>query len=1328
MESRMGKKSKLRSGMLTYGGSNLGASLSHDAAESTTDENSASSTSLECSERCMHPQSILEKRLGVPGSAQVSTFHVEEDCGSIPVLTDDLRTRWCSLMPPELKCALLDDSVTRETQHGGDGGHGGVTQELFVNSENHAIAFSSMDGGETVQERWCRLLTPFPPFLISLWARQLQLQQAALDKGLLPLPLHNPSSFCFLAASLQALASLTPLLDLLHGLTYLRLLRKHLGGANSLSPYLASLSLRACQNTQCDFDVGSLRDEDVPKREAADFHPTPRSRCAGYLSPSGQTLRLQLVDSPRELPHILLTCFLNLNRGLYVPSLSGLHAANDVDPCKAPEGDDEDLNSLTDRVNNAVRTPVDRSVLASIQSDDNETPANNPGCGLKMVDWRLDSGRSAGALSSLLDFLQSLECSLGSTASLNAKNLVPAEACPDSLDEISRHEAKRNFRGGRAQCRRCDDTHNILTRVSEASRLSSATLERERRQILKTHQGKATARQHGMVAAVYREICRAAHTRFPGDVRRFGGASGSDMFMQEQDAHEFLQALLEELDEDCHCAGQLCSQLSDILENAVANISTEDFHGTERQTNNHSPSLRKNGRPQNTNPNRRFSTDAEEATTARQNVLGEKQKKHQTHDVRPEVNNEMVVGSASGPAMSSQQQKAILPNDPYTKATALRFARPQMKGVFSGEIAEFTRCLVCGYCAPERLVPFFCLQLSLGSAHECKFLSSPPSLQDLLRSTLGPQRVDGVECLLCSAVATLERLQWRLLRDPFLDAAHRRFNATYRWEKAEPADFDTSRDGREDDRPVGNSSGVQVQQPTPTFSKHTPGVVYEPIACDVTESVATVSVDSVVSSDLDKRFPRERGVPGLFSSMWTLPATLLQGYVHRWAVVGQLKKFFALREGLIARDNLGPERGALMALQVPSQPLSSDESGISKNHGKNAKDEDGMLDAIKLYAGGLWNAVRRPKEKVQRVEQLPQVLIIQLSSLAITPYGQIYKQLGRCSFPFAFDASSLFGTATDRAKGRHCYSSCGSDSYPQTPHSKPGTLSPKTTERGMANSATTDEPRTGLVAKGQSGSAGSEINECLHKEKVNAWSKGPLYELRAVISHLGCSASTGHFVCYRRWDARTFGPGHGVRSLLERVRANSGVRTPGASAENEGIQPLADLGHHRNPAFCKLKEEKHVRQLSSDHSLWSHVSTPSAGRPNSENAPRVLKSGPDLVAQSVSRCIDETVRCQSACVAGRDGDDFQSEEMTNSKNTGQYDKPDSHHKKDALDARNAWTKARLDTWFRWSTLLGASTASFVRVSDSCVRLVSVEEAMTTAPYLLFYQVASPAVC
>ncbi|EPT27855.1 ubiquitin carboxyl-terminal hydrolase [Toxoplasma gondii TgCatPRC2] len=1328
MESRMGKKSKQRCGMFPYGGSNVGAGLSHDAAEITTDENSACSTGLECSERCVHPQSILEKRLEVPGTAQVSTFHVEEDCGGIRVLTDHLRIRCCSPMLPELNCALLDDSGTRETQHGGDGDHGGVTQELFVDSENHDFAFSRTEGGETVQERWCRLLTPFPPFLISLWARQLQLQQAALDKGLLPLPLHNPSSFCFLAASLQALASLSPLLDLLHGLTYLRLLRKHLGAANS-SPYLDSISVRACQNKQCDFGVSSLHDEDVQEREAADFHPTPRSRFASDLSPSGQTLRRKLVDSPRELPHILLTCFLNLNRGLYVPSLSGLRAATDVGPCKEPQSDDKDLNSLTDREQNAVKTPVDRSVLASIQSDDNETPADNyGGCGFETVEWILDSGRSAGAVSSLFDLLQTLECALGSTASLSAKTLDTAEACPDSLDEISRHEAKRNFREGRAECRRCDDTHNILTRVSEASRLSSATLERERRQILKTHQSKTTVTQHGMAAAVYREICRAAHTRFPGDVRHFGGASGSDMFMQEQDAHEFLQALLEELDEDCHCAGQLCSQLSDILEDAIANISTEDLHKTGRQTHSHTTSLRTNGRPQNTNPNRRFYTGTKDGTTACQNVLGENQKKHQTHDVRPGVDNEMVVGSTSGPSISSQQQKEILPNDRHRKATALRFARPQMRGVFSGEIAEFTRCLVCGYCAPERLVPFFCLQLSLGSAHECKFLSSPPSLQDLLRSTLGPQRVDGVECLLCSAVATLEKLQWRLRRDPFLGAARRHFNAYSRPEKAEPADFDTSRDGREGDKPLANSSGVQVQQLTPTRSKHTLGGVYEPIACGAAESVATASVDSLVSSDLDKRFPPELGVPGLFSPMWTLPATLLQGYVHRWAVVGQLKKFFALREGLIVRENLGPERGALTALQVPSQPQSSDESGISKDHGTNAKDEDGMLDAIKLYAGGFWNAVRRPKEKVQRVEQLPQVLIIQLSSLHITPYGQIYKQLGRCSFPLVFDASSLFGTASDHAKRRHGYLHCGSYSYPQTPHSKPGTLSPKSKERGMANIATTDEPRTRPVAKWQSGSVGSETNECLHKEKVNTWSKGPLYELRAVISHLGCSASTGHFVCYRRWDARTFGPGHGVRSLLEGFCANSGVRTPGASAENEGIQLQTDLGYHRNPALCKLKEEKDIRPTASGHSLSSHLSTPSAGRPNSESAPLVLKSGPDLVAESISRCIDETVRFHSACVAGREGDDLQSEEMTKSKDTGQYDKPDSHYQRDALDARNAWTKARLDTWFRRSTLLGASNASFVRVSDSCVRLVSVEEAMTTAPYLLFYQVASPAVC
>nr|CEL68328.1 TPA: ubiquitin carboxyl-terminal hydrolase [Neospora caninum Liverpool] len=1337
MESRIGQKGELRNGKLTCEGSDVAADLSNNSSEIVADANGTPPTVVDSRERYRQPVRTLQERLG---SRPARRTNVDcDDCGGDTGITNYQRTRVCSPKSPEPNGALRSSRVTGEMQHEDDG-EGGKSPERIVNRQNDAAGVVRSGQGEDIQEPWYSLLTPFPPFLISLWARQLQLQQAALDKGLLPLPLHNPSSFCFLSASLQALASLTPLLHLLHGLTYLRLLRQHLDGSCTSSPFPTSLPAPACQPIQSGVDVGRLRDEAHATRQSAYSHPspTPCSRRARAVSPSFQQQRSQLVDGPRQLPHILLACLLNLDRGLFVPSLSALLASHDLRPCKGPgsSGEATDPADECESAGNAATTPGDTTGLASHPREGKEGCAardNFVGRQSRVPEWCLDSS-SAGAPSSLLDLLRRLELSPVPPALPSAKTLDPAEACPNSLDKNAHLEQTSECRDGLVQCRRCVDIHEALARVRAASLSSSATLERERLQIVRAHQGKATTNQHGMAAAVYREICNAARHRLPGDLGIFGEATSNDMFMREQDAHEFLQALLEELDENCRAAGDLCSQLSGILENALAYISTDPgCRGTERRHDAHRQSRSRGRKTLNGTPDTRLHTDKDD-DMALQDESGAHRAEQQIHDVTPGLATERDMASGSGPSASPQKQKATLADGRHPEAALPHLTPPRMTDVFSGSIAEFTRCLVCGYCTPERVLPFSCLQLSLGSACESRLISNLPSIQELLRSTLGPQRVQSVECLFCSAVATLKRLQLRLRSDPFLVAFSRFGGACSGRQNAEAGDFGLSRDGREGGTPEADTVHRLTRQSTSPGFKDILGSLDDPCVDSWPASATTGSADPGMPFSFDKRLLSEPRIPGLFSSVWSLPASLIRGYVHRWALVGQLTKFFALRGGLKTTDALTEERRPPAASQGMPQLRHSEavEPG-SKTHTVHAEIEERALDALKLRAGGLWAAVRRSKEKVQRLQQLPQVLIIQISSLGVTAYGQVYKQLERCTFPLVLDALSLLGPAGDNVNGSHAHSFNSSDVCELPPQTSPGMLSSETQKRGVVTNSTTCD-RGICPAAGWGCESAAETNADLQQEKLRTRFNGPLYELRAVISHLGCSASSGHFVCYRRWDARAFGPGPGARSLVKNFCATPGVRTLDASAVIDSSPPGDAAGHHGNAGGCELEMRQGANRAVSMNSPWDHAGTSGSRRRDSESAARVLVSATEIEAKRFSRGTDDAVRCQDTCAAGGEGDSFclscsarRSEETTQRKGIAQCDKPGSPEQGEALRARTAWTKARQDMWLRQSTILGASAASFVRVSDSCVRVVGVDEVMATAPYLLFYQVASPAV-
>ncbi|CBZ51023.1 conserved hypothetical protein [Neospora caninum Liverpool] len=460
-------------------------------------------------------------------------------------------------------------------------------------------------------------------------------------------------------------------------------------------------------------------------------------------------------------------------------------------------------------------------------------------------------------------------------------------------------------------------------------------------------------------------------------------------------------------------------------------------------------------------------------------------------------------------------------------------------------------------------------RLSLGSACESRLISNLPSIQELLR------------------IATLKRLQLRLRSDPFLVAFSRFGGACSGRQNAEAGDFGLSRDGREGGTPEADTVHRLTRQSTSPGFKDILGSLDDPCVDSWPASATTGSADPGMPFSFDKRLLSEPRIPGLFSSVWSLPASLIRGYVHRWALVGQLTKFFALRGGLKTTDALTEERRPPAASQGMPQLRHSEavEPG-SKTHTVHAEIEERALDALKLRAGGLWAAVRRSKEKVQRLQQLPQVLIIQISSLGVTAYGQVYKQLERCTFPLVLDALSLLGPAGDNVNGSHAHSFNSSDVCELPPQTSPGMLSSETQKRGVVTNSTTCD-RGICPAAGWGCESAAETNADLQQEKLRTRFNGPLYELRAVISHL--------------------------------------------------------------------------------------------------------------------------------------------EETTQRKGIAQCDKPGSPEQGEALRARTAWTKARQDMWLRQSTILGASAASFVRVSDSCVRVVGVDEVMATAPYLLFYQVASPAV-
>ncbi|PFH32197.1 ubiquitin carboxyl-terminal hydrolase [Besnoitia besnoiti] len=1229
----------------------------------------------------------------------------------------------------------VDASVVANTPCEGDECKAQTGEKTFCGPKTGPHGVSATISDDEITEAWTPALMPFPPFLAALWTGQLQHQQASIGEGLLPLPLLNPSSFCFLSASLQALASLTPLLDLLHALAYLKLLRECLPNCLML-PSSASLYPDAEADTKHYSPAGSRKDGTtvgcdgtyarLAVKPSSDRPDDGRPVCQEtYTLPPG----------PGKLPHLLLTCLMTLNRGLSMPSVSGLLlASRDWSPCEAQGKSRGNLDQLQrcGEVGGGVAFPVECASTAG--HHDNGGERQNIDSNRADLYVVLEEGRrlvvTEKAPISVFDFLWRLARMAASRT--EAQRPDAPDASPERVEKLPSQGTQRI-----PPCAWRCAAGQVLEAVRGAARLSSGILEQERRRIVRDHRGQNSARQHGMAPAVYRQLSNAMRHLFPGDVPHLGLAGNRDLFIREQDAHEFLQALLEELDDDCHAAEQLCVGLSVGLESTISDsIPHTKCSRTSRQKEGQNLSVylqestARDDCGESVNP-------AKAAPSAELiEKFGPVKQQFEaapglTDSVveRPQDDEQSPAGAGSNLRGRSTPHKQSKPMQGQVPASR-RAPVPHLRDVFSGTLAEFTCCLVCGYRTPQRLLPFSCLQLSLETTRKFGFWSGPASVEDLVRASFRPQRVDHVECLYCSALVTFRSLQLQLQKDAVLSIVPHCSPGcvVQREDLVDPEAVCGTRGAR------APASGVR---PPRGLGQRTSGVSgseerEEPFLHDGAASAYGTFVPPSVWPRFSEHAVPTSLIPSFFSPIWMLPASMVRAHVKRRVTLWQLFNLVSSQQKKEPEAGRGDPTTAADATprsgNMEKEPLRA-----PVRHPANAGDWEATLEALKLRAGELWTTVRRSKEKIQRVQRLPQVLIIQVNALATTPYGRIYKLAERCSFPLAFDAFVLFGPAAENARDSSASSFAG-NGIDELPHR----MTQDTRMFEVHESCPTWVHSTAKIrgfqeATSPSSSGRRATSTGPKRSQPESGADGRLYELRAVVTHLGSSASTGHFVCYRRWDACAFGPGPGARSLLQSFCANVGEDISFEGFDCDSKTRIS------TPSGCNNGSgtESPSAEVTTAFSAGGDCTATSTGPGDSLIAGQRQGHAANVGSAADTgrrRHVANSASTHSASGAGGGGEVLdnldmppETEEATQDEGCRQYREHGCSDEREAHEAHQTWRAGRLSTWLRQSRFLGAANAAFVRVSDSSVEAVKVEDVMTTEPYLLFYQVAPPAI-
>eukprot|EP00070_Physeter_catodon_P037253 XP_028344147.1 uncharacterized protein LOC114486102 [Physeter catodon] len=185
---------------------------------------------------------------------------------------------------------------------------------------------------------------------------------------------------------------------------------------------------------------------------------------------------------------------------------------------------------------------------------------------------------------------------------------------------------------------------------------------------------------------------------------------------------------------------------------------------------------------------------------------------------------------------------------------------------------------------------------------------------------------------------------------------------------------------------------------------------------------------------------------------------------------------------------------------------------------------------LRSAAGDLWIVQRSPKEKLQRVERMPSVLIIQVNALSLSGGGQLHKEETHCVCPFLLDATFMT-RSTQSADPHEKIKFSASWIHPTTAQSTTFSES-KDEQRGMCANARQCATATSVGAAGSGEYGGVKraprtlTAAAVSDTRRECWcGLYHLYELRAVITHAGSPSSAGHFTCYRRWDAHAFIPG-----------------------------------------------------------------------------------------------------------------------------------------------------------------------------------------------------------
>ncbi|PHJ15277.1 ubiquitin carboxyl-terminal hydrolase [Cystoisospora suis] len=887
----------------------------------------------------------------------------------------------------------------------------------------------------------------------------------------------------------------------------------------------------------------------------------------------------------------------------------------------------------------------------------------------------------------------------------------------------------------------------VLKALGEASSASSSSLRWERRRIVWERERSEWKRLQGIAGAIHRQLESSINQHLPGSRK---DAAGGHSSIKEQDAHELLQVLLQELEEDCHAAEELQFRLLERLQAAFVqdryspkNRSSVPENYLHRLTGKKSVdpvvesedsrklqprcSVLPQSDPSTISLDRNQAQ--RQAVTSHGARLGNDRvsRKHQSDvsvgseaDVPPLRGRENVLGELGIDRNRSKVDTGFQTGQPMWSVTR----SSKLKGVFSGRVTLCTYCLHCGVGTPERSEPFSCLQLSLAellSAHWGAAMPRRVMLEELLQSSFSPESVDDVICLHCSAVQTTEDVRRELERDILLSAARRSSPGSCLLASCPHLPVSKGQAGLEPSSEVVGLSTLGSKARSTATAQY----------AESKETGNPLSTCDVFSSRLKepRLFESMKAAFGLYSPLWLLPGCLVRRYVHRWAILSRLQEYtFRVQGGREQSRRLLPLRSSVKGETrkslgwISGRDLACDAArtdlrcaGDAVNLRQLSDDDERELEALSDEAGDLWMTVRRPKVIFRQLRQLPEALVIQVNSLTLGPYGEVRKCQQRCSFPLLLNMGSFVNCSSE---GNSVEGRPPRQRPSQAPLSSLGSCHfEESSEAARSGSSCFGPARNPARDRGQlavsktDAEAGNGTRlDSLMSELDN------LYELRAVVSHLGTSASTGHFVCYRRWDARAFMPSPGLRLLCHEFFANATTPYPLASpsfcttsAENSRVF-LARGARTSEPPVHSGGSESHVvhgeaKSCDPSSSLVSDVkddwapgggvcSYASRGR---EKDARTLADG-DIPTATTSSEVPSTHG--EACRREVAGEGIRG-------------------------AAAECVRDRLKLWLSQSTLSGASTASFVCASDASVRPVTMEEVMESQPYLLFYQRTTP---